>query len=123
MTTELKKLNDREEVVLVPPVDIYENGEAYILKCEMPGVDRENIDVTLNNHELEINGRVSAEYAGDAGTVYSEYRLHNFSRKFTVDDSINTGAIQATLYNGILSITLPKSEKVKPRKIEIAMEK
>lgn len=123
MNAEMKKLNKKDEVVLVPPVDIFETGESFILKCEMPGVDRDNIDVMLNNNELEINGKVSEEYASGNGAVYSEYRLHNYSRKFTVDDTINNAGIQATLDNGILTITLPKSERVKPRKIEITLEK
>lgn len=123
MANELKKINNRDEVVLVPPVDIFETEESYILKCEMPGVDKENVDVTLNNRELEINGRVSNEYADSDSAVYSEFRLYNYNRKFTVDDSINTPGINAALENGILTLTLPKSERVKPRKIEITMER
>ncbi len=123
MTTETKKITGKDEVVILPPVDIYETEEAFMLKCEMPGVEKDNIEVLLDNDELTIKGMVK-ENEGDLGALaYSEYRLCNYERKFWVGDNINGSAINAALENGILTITLPKSEKVKPKKIEITFEK
>ena len=61
MNTDVKKVTKRDEVVLVPPVDIHETEDNYVLRCEMPGVVKESIEVILNNSELEINGRVPDE--------------------------------------------------------------
>ncbi|MCX7677713.1 MAG: Hsp20/alpha crystallin family protein [Spirochaetes bacterium] len=123
MMNERRKIKGKNEVVLLPPVDIYETDDAFILKCEMPGVEKDNIEILLDNDELTIKGIVK-ENGEDLGTLtYSEYRLYNYERKFRVGDNINGSAINASLDNGILTITLPKSEKVKPRKIEITFEK
>lgn len=119
MNTDVKKVTKRDEVVLVPPVDIHETDDNYVLRCEMPGVVKESIEVTLNNSELEINGRVPDEERSVENLAYAEFRLHNYNRKFVVDENINTQGITANLENGVLTVTLPKSERVKPRKIEI----
>jgi len=60
MTTDVRKNETRDEVVLVPPADIYETEESFVLRCEIPGVGKGDVDVTLNNGELVITGRVSA---------------------------------------------------------------
>lgn len=123
MTTETKKITGKDEVVILPPVDIYETDDAFVLKCEMPGVEKDNVEILLNNNELNIRGKI-ADVAEDLGTLsYSEYRLCNYERTFRVGDNINGTAINASLDNGVLTITLPKTEKVKPKKIEISVEK
>lgn len=119
MTSTSRKLDERQRNVLVPAVDIYDGGEEYILKAEMPGVAKEDLDITMNNNELEINAAVHGDTGEDSSLSYGEFRLYSYHRKFVVDDSINTSAIAAALENGVLTLTLPKSEKVKPRKIEV----
>lgn len=108
----------QEERVIVPTADIYETDNEFVVKADMPGVTKENLDITLENNQLEINGKISAGTEGDS-LKYCEFRLYNYHRSFTVGDAINTGDIRANLENGVLTLTLPKSEKVKPRKIEI----
>jgi HSP20 family molecular chaperone IbpA len=123
MTTETKKLTCNDEVVILPPVDIFETDDAFILKCEMPAVSKEQVEVLLDKNELTIRGNVS-ENADAYGTlVYSEYSLCNYERTFRVGNNINGAAINASLDNGILTVTLPKSETIKPRKIEVSFEK
>lgn len=114
-----RKLDDRERHVLVPPVDIYDAGEEYVLKAEMPGVEKQDLEITMNNNELEINAAVHGDDGEDSALSYGEFRLFSYHRKFVVDDSVNSSAITAVLENGVLTLTLPKSEKVKPRKIEV----
>ena len=126
MATELKKLkrdayND-EECVIVPPVDIYETESEYMLKAEMPGITREGIDITLNNKELEINGKIDEEAANGDNLKYSEYNLYNYHRKFMVGDGIDGNAMSASFENGVLTLVLPKSEELKPKKIEVKVE-
>ena len=85
----------------------------------MPGVSKENIDITLNNNELEINGRVDEGQKDDNDLKYAGYKLYNYHRKFTVGDGINGGSLTASLQDGVLTLVFPKAEKVKPKKIEV----
>ncbi len=120
MTTEVKKLRkdayNTEECVIVPPVDIYETENEYIIRAEMPGVNKEGVDVTLQNSELEINGKINGNIPEEKNLKYSEFRLYNYYRKFKVGDDINNEKLSATLENGLLTFTLPKSEEVKPKR-------
>lgn len=126
MTTEVTKLKkdvyDCEECIIVPPVDIYETESEYVLKTEMPGVTKDDIEITLNNKELEINGKISSENMKEDNLKYSEYKLHNYHREFTIGNGINKNSLSATLENGLLTLVLPKSEEVKPKKIEVKLE-
>jgi len=114
--------NSKNQIsVLVPTTDIYETENEYNLKMEMPGVPRENLEVTLENNELEIKGRVTEESGKEDKLKYSEYKLLNYYRKFKIGNDVNKDAINASLDNGILTLTLNKSEEVKPKKIEISI--
>jgi len=126
MATEVAKMKkdqyNQEERVIVPAVDIFETENEFVLKADMPGVTREHLDITLDNNRLEINGAVPSE-EGENSLKYREFRLHNYHRSFTVGENIDTQKIAAALENGVLTLTLPKSERAKPRKIEITVEK
>ncbi|MBN2042071.1 MAG: Hsp20/alpha crystallin family protein [Spirochaetes bacterium] len=126
MTAELTKIkNDAyksDEYIIVPSVDIYENENEFVITAEMPGVDKDGIDLTLNNEELEINGKINGNLPAAENIKYEEFRLYNYYRKFNVGDSIDSTALKAGLDNGILTVTLPKKEEVKPRKIEVKVE-
>ena len=126
MTTEVKKIKKDayqcEECVIVPPVDIYETKNEYTLKADMPGVVKENLEITLDNNILEINGRVTEEDLNEEDLKYSEYKLYNFHREFNVGRDINANAITANLDQGVLTLIMPKKEEVKPKKIEIKSE-
>lgn len=122
MTVEINKIKtdgyNRNERVVVPPVDIFETENEYLVKADMPGVKREDIDITLDKDILSINGTLPEDAQKDE-LRYSEYSPYNFSRSFNVGRSINSAAIQASVENGVLTVTLPKKEEIKPKKIEI----
>jgi HSP20 family protein len=126
MTNEVKKMKrdayNCEECVIVPPADIYETAEEFVIRADMPGTRRENLDITLEKNQLDIYGRLDEELTNEENLKYGEYRLHNSHRTFVVGDGIDREKINATLENGVLTLTLPKSEKLKPRKIEIKAE-
>ncbi|MDY6934106.1 MAG: Hsp20/alpha crystallin family protein [Spirochaetota bacterium] len=126
MTTEVTKLKkdayNSEECVIVPPVDIYETEGEYVLKAEMPGVTKDNVEITLNNKVLEINGRVTDGEKRVDNLKYSEYNLYNYHREFTIGNGINKDSLSANLENGLLTLVLPKSEEVKPKRIEVKLE-
>jgi len=103
---------------LVPRANILENKDTYILDLEMPGVSRNDVEITVENNELTIIGRRSnAEPKADV--VYRECRPLDYRRVFDLDPSIDASHISAKVEQGILTLTLPKAESVKPRKITV----
>jgi len=126
MNTQLTKIKrdsfNKEEVVLVPPVDIFETDSEYVIKAEMPGIKKENLDITLDKDELEINGKLNGSMPDEKNLKYSEFRLYNYHRKFNVGETIDRNTLKASLENGILTLNLPKREEIKPKKIEIIAE-
>jgi len=123
MNTELAKIKkdayNKEEYVLVQPVDIYETENEFVIKAEMPGVKKDAVDITFEKNELEINGKVNGNFPDEKNIKYSEFGLYNYHRKFNVGDTIDNNKLTASLENGILTLNLPKREEVKPRKIEV----
>ena len=102
----------------VPRFDIWENDHELVLYGDLPGVVPEDLDIHFENRELKIYGRVPQRLA-NVEPLYSEYGIGDFQRTFTVGESIDTGKISAELKNGVLTVFLPKSEAVKPRRIEV----
>lgn len=109
METNLQK-NGRENVphtpFYAPRVDVYENGEEYLIYADVPGIHPESLDVTYAHGELTIE-------AGDEGTP------RRYRRAFTVPDGIDASGILAEVKEGILSVHLPKAPEVRPRRIQV----
>jgi HSP20 family protein len=106
------------ENYLTPDVDIRETKNEYVLEADMPGVDKEGLDITLEGHALTIIGhRNSAAIPGEA--LYRESQPCDYRRVFELDPAIDSGKISAKIERGVLLVTLPKAEKVKPRKITV----
>ena len=107
------------DTVIVPVTDIYESPNDYTLTLEMPGVSKDNLDISLDNNELEISGKIMEVENKDKDLCYSEYNLYDYYRKFKVGNDIDRNGIEANLENGILTLKLHKSEEVKPKKIQV----
>ena len=102
----------------IPVVDIESTPEGYLLQAEMPGVNKEGIEVTVENGDLILTGhRHPLEVSGEL--VHRESRPNDFRRAYELDPSIDTGRITARIENGVLTVNLPKAESVKPRRIEL----
>jgi len=102
----------------VPKVNIVETKDSFILEAEMPGVTKEGLEVRLEGNELSIVGGRETGVPG-AEPVYRESSPRDFRREFVLDPSIDTAKLSATIEQGVLTLTLPKTEKVKPRKIQV----
>lgn len=105
-------------------LDVAENANAYVVKASVPGVKPEDIEVTLEKNVLTISG----ESRADESINTEEYRLRErrygtFSRSLRFPAEVNSDSIDASYENGVLTLTVPKSEAVKPRKIEIQVAK
>ena len=107
------------EQFITPPATVLENADGYTLEVEMPGVNKETLEMWVENHELTIVGRRSMP-AIDGTLLHRESRLENFRRTFELDPTIDAEKISAKIEHGVVSLTLPKAEQVKPRKITVA---
>jgi HSP20 family protein len=107
-----------ERPFVAPEVNIYETDDGYVLQAEMPGVTKEGLEITLEGNALTFIGRRHDE-TRPGNVLYSESRGTNFRRVFELDPAIDTDKISAEMRQGVLTLTLPKAERVKPRKIEI----
>jgi HSP20 family protein len=109
----------RAKRFVTPPVNVFETKDGYVLEAEMPGVGKDGLEITLEGNELTIVGHRQDE-AVNAETVYRESRFVDYRRTFELDPAIETGKIKAEMNQGVLTLHLPKAERVKPRKIAIA---
>jgi len=105
--------------VFVPRVDIAETEDKICLCADLPGVDQDGIDITLEKNVLTIKGEVKPEVPEGYSLVYAEYDIGNFERAFTLSDEIDRDGIEATVNNGVLHLTLPKARHVLSRKISV----
>jgi HSP20 family protein len=108
----------REQEYATPEVNIFETKDGYLLEAEMPGVSKEGLEITLEANEITIVGHRKNEVV-TGSPLFRERALANYRRVFELDPAIDTAKITANMEQGVLSLTLPKSERVKPRKIKI----
>jgi HSP20 family protein len=107
------------EQFIAPVATVLENADGYTLEVEMPGVSKENLEMWVENNELTILGR-RAMSSVEGTLVHRESRPENFRRSFELDPSIDAAKISAKIDQGVVTLTLPKAEQVKPRKIAVA---
>ena len=106
----------RSEQFVTPAASVIEDGDAYLLNVEMPGVNKEGLEISVENNELRIIGRRSLP-AIDGILVHRESRSENFRRMFELDPSIDTSKISARIEQGILTLRLPKAERSEERRV------
>ena len=104
----------------VPTADIYEDQDSLKVVLEMPGVEKSNVDIRVEEGVLFVEGRLDvAKYRG-LQPLYTEYNIGNYARSFRLSNAIDQDKIGAELKDGVLSLTLPKAEKAKPRTIQVS---
>lgn len=101
-----------------PTVDIFETRDAITLVADLPGVDKDGLDINVEDKQLTITGLVS-EVEDRLQPVYTEYGIGGYTRSFRLGDAIDQSKINAALKDGVLTLVLPKAEALKPRKIKI----
>lgn len=105
--------------VFVPQVDILESENQILLVADLPGVDQENLDVTLEKNVLTIRGMVKPHGPEGYQLAYAEYEIGNFERAFTVSNDIDRQGIDAVVKDGVLRLTLPKAKHAVLQKIAV----
>lgn len=101
------------------PVDLYRDGDKYILNADMPGLDPGSVDIDVDGQLLTIRARRTAEAQGDVAWLAQERPFGSYLRQFSLGVGIDAENIEGHYDNGVLSVLLPVSERAKPRKIEV----
>ena len=109
----------RERTCFVPRSDIYETDENVFVIVDMPGVNGDAIDITLEKNIVTINGNTNLYEPEGYSLAFSEYEVGDFERSFRLTDRIDRDGIEASYNDGVLRLVLPKAEEAKARKIDI----
>jgi HSP20 family protein len=119
-----RELDEKEETtiaarVFLPHADIYETQDALTVILEMPGVEKDNVEVHVEEGVLNVAGRLDLSKYKGLQPLYTEYNIGHYSRSFRLSSKIDQGKIGAEMNDGVLSLTLPKVEEAKPRTIKV----
>ena len=103
-----------------PALDVHEDKDAYVVHAELPGLKREDIDVSLQDGALVISGERKTEKVEEGVEVHRQERFYGkFQRALTLPEPVAADKVKADYKDGVLTITLPKSEEAKPKKIDV----
>jgi HSP20 family protein len=123
MNTLVDENRDRDraqmEQFVVPSASVIEAADGYTLEVEMPGVNKEGLEISVENNELTIIGRRSLPKV-EGALLHHESRPEDFRRAFELDPSIDADKISAKIDQGLVTLTLPKAEHVKPRRVAVS---
>jgi HSP20 family protein len=104
----------------MPAVDAYQTPNEVVVKAALPGIKPEDVDIDITGDILTIKGEIKAgKEVKQQAYFYQEHRYGSFSRSLTLPGGLEVDKVDATVENGILTITIPKSEKVKPKVIKV----
>jgi len=115
----LMKKPDDFEMVVSPYSDIYETADAFIVKLDMPGSTKESLSITVDSRQLIVRSAMQEHKQEHGKTLYSEIWKKKYFREFNLGTGIQIAKIDAQFESGVLTVTLPKSDEVKPREIHI----
>lgn len=103
----------------LPTTDIFETEDSLTMVLEMPGVVRDNIEVSVENGVLKVEGKINFDKYEGLQPVYSEYNVGPYRRTFRLSSRIDQDKISAEMLDGVITLVLPKAEEAKPRRIEV----
>jgi HSP20 family protein len=119
-----RELENKEESTIpvrlfVPVADIYEAEHDLTIILEMPGVEKRNVDIRVEEGVLSVEGRLDLTKYQGLQPLYTEYNIGNYARSFRLSSKIDQNKIAAEMKDGVLSLKLSKVEEAKPRSIQI----
>lgn len=108
----------------IPPADVEEYQDRFVLKIDIPGVDPNAVEITLEQSVLTVSGNRSKDRVENDNVVgeRSERAIGRFHRRFALPETADSNAVQAAGKNGVLQIVIPKQPKAQPKRIKVAME-
>lgn len=111
---------ESQQATWAPRTDLVETEDGYRIRLDLPGVSKDDVKINFHNNTLSISGKRAAEVEGeDAEYVRVERTFGHFYRSFSLPRTIDESGIAASYDNGVLTVSVPKSEESKPRQIEI----
>ena len=121
---EKKELVSKDEKTIpvrffVPTTDIFETEDALTVVMEVPGVDKEAVEISVENEVLKVEAKLDPSKYDGMEPLYTEYNVGHFARSFTLSNKIDQQQISAKLEDGVLTLTLKKVKEAIPRKISI----
>ena len=120
--TDNREAGASEMRTLTPAVDILEDEGGITVKADLPGVARNDLTIRVDGDTLTVEGAMSLGEAPNLGAVYAEVRLAHFRRSFVLSRDLDTERIDAALKDGVLTLSVPKLEKAKPRRVAVRPE-
>jgi len=119
-----QELANKEEKTIpgrhfIPTADIFETDEALTVIMEMPGVEKKNVSIALENDLLHVEGQIDFSNYQGMDPVYTEYNVGHYARRFTISGKVDRDNISAQLDDGVLTLTLPKVKEAMPRRISV----
>lgn len=117
--TETKPVCTTDGVVFTPAADVYETETEFVVRMDMPGVSADCVDIQFEQGELVVHGCVKDRRPTESKFLRQEFQIGDFDRSFRVGDVVNPDGIDAQFANGVLTITLPKREEVKRKRIAV----
>jgi len=119
-----RELENKEETTIparmfVPAADIFEGENDLTVVLEMPGVEKGNVDIRVEDGVLNVEGRLDLTKYQGLQPLYTEYNIGHYSRSFRLSNKIDQNKIAAEMKDGVLSLKLPKAEEAKPRTIQV----
>jgi HSP20 family protein len=119
-----REIENKEEGTIparmfVPPADIFEGENDLTVVLEMPGVEKCNVDIRVEDGVLNVEGRLDLTKYQGLQPLYTEYNIGHYSRSFRLSNQVDQNKIAAEMKDGVLSLKLPKAEEAKPRTIQV----
>ena len=110
---------EERELHLQPPVSIREDATGFSIYADLPGVNKDGLNVRVEGDSLAIEGKSKLEFPKGARPIYAEQRALSFRRRFTLSSDLDTAKVEAKLANGVLMLRIPKVAAAQPRKIDV----
>ena len=104
---------------LLPPVDIFEDGDGLTLLADLPGVSKDRLNVRVDRNQLVLEGHIEIELPEVLDALYADVRSTHYERRFALSEELETDRIEATLKDGVLTVRIPKRAELRPRRIEV----
>lgn len=116
----LRRTWDNGGVLAIMPMDAYRRGDTFVAEFDLPGVDRDSIDVTVERNVLEVTARRAARYGEGDEVLAAERPQGGTTRQLFLGEGLDTNGVTASYDDGVLTVMIPVAEEAKPRRIEIA---
>ncbi len=119
---ELDRLFESPLTSWAPALDVHEDRAAYVVRIELPGLKREDIDVSLHDGALVISGERKPETLEEGVEIHRQERFYGkFQRVLTLPESVAADKVKADYKDGVLTVTLPRTEEARPKKIDVSV--